>query len=77
MDKIIKKKKGGAAGERNRKKVKLNEVAKFCHNIQDLFNKQPVTNNNDENDEKIDDPDPVFCSVRLNFITKYVVFNKY
>jgi len=35
---ICKRKKGGAAGERDRKKVKLNKIDKSCQNIKTFLN---------------------------------------
>jgi hypothetical protein len=61
---VFKRKKGGAAWERDRKKVKLVQIAEFCQNIKTFFKLK--------NDNKLivdiieneDDPDvPASCMV--------------
>jgi len=57
---ICKRKKGGATGERDRKKVKLNKIAKSCQNIKNFFKL---------NNEYEDDPDdPASCMVNVESV---------
>lgn len=61
---IFKRKKSGAAGERDRKKVKLVQIAKSCQNTKSFFklkneNKVVVDNNKNEDD-------PASCMVSIS-----------
>lgn len=66
---IFKRKKGGAAGERDRKKVKLVQISKSCQNIKSFFklnNENKVVVDNNENE---DDPDdPASCMVSISAV---------
>jgi len=66
---IFKRKKGGAAGERYRKKVKLVQISKSCQNIKSFFN---LNNENKvvvDNNENEDDPDdPTSCMVSISAV---------
>ncbi|KAL4091411.1 hypothetical protein QTP88_026107 [Uroleucon formosanum] len=56
---IFKRKKGEAAGERYRKKVKLVQISKSCQNIKSFFNlnnENKVVVDNNENEDDPDDP---------------------
>jgi len=60
---IFKRKKGGAAGERDRKKVKLVQISRSCQNIKSFFklnNENKVVDNNENED---DPDDPASCMV--------------
>ena len=61
---FLKEKKGGAAGERDRKKVKSVQIAKSFQNIKVFLKLNNENKINVDNNENEDDPDdPASCMV--------------